>query len=277
MPDKNDTPKDPAEAGTAVVERNATDASTYKVFDESIDMDRVLKVYEQNLQGEAIGERDLPKVTIPAQGMTIFNVPGPDGDEHHETITGILVKFTKPQAYWEKELDLNNVVPPNCSSPDGIIGYGDPGGECLKCAFNQFGSDKREGSNAKACKEKRMLFILRPDSILPTVIQGATASIGPVKDYLMEISNDGFFHHEVYTEVSLEKVGAGPTAYGRLKLRNVGRVQQDIIPKLEAYKNGVEKILEVTPQEVLPDADNAVAAIEAPVADAPVEEAVAAG
>ena len=152
---------------TAVVERDPLDVSTYRILNRSEDaIAQAMDIFQHNLRGQKITERDLRRVKVPPQGITIWSIPTTEGDIHTEEITGILVEYTTPRAYWDRPMDPNTLTPPNCSSHNGVMGVGDPGGACHLCPFSKYGSDPREDSNGQACKEKRMLFLLRPDSLL---------------------------------------------------------------------------------------------------------------
>ncbi len=168
-----------------------------------------------------------------------------------------MVEYTTPRAYWEKPLEPGNVTPPDCSSPDGIRGTGDPGGLCHLCPMSKYGSNPREGSNGQACSEKRMLLLLRPDSILPLVVQAPSTSIRNVFDYTMNLANDQemAFHH-VYTQLTLEKVGGGGLEYSKVNLKSLGPVSEEYIPRIEAYQASFIKMLGTQQIEVVADADN---------------------
>ena len=214
-------------------------------------------VLVNNLRGDKLSERDLPRVTVPAQGNTVWTVPTTDGDKHFDEITGILVEYTNPRAYWSKPLEPGNVVPPDCSSPDGIKGFGEPGGDCLGCPFNVFGTALGEGQNGKACKEKKMLFLLQPDRTLPLVIQAPSTSLRSIRDYVVALGNiDVLPFHAVYTQLTLEKVGTGPMAYGKIVAKNVGPVEEEYIPQIEAYQKGFATILGAHVVDIVPDTED---------------------
>jgi hypothetical protein len=40
-----------------------------------------------------------------------------------------------------------------CQSPDNLIGIGEPGGTCIKCAFSQFGSARNGEGKGTACNQ----------------------------------------------------------------------------------------------------------------------------
>ena len=250
---------------TAVMERDPSDVSTYRILNRSEEeIAKAMDIFQHNLRGQKITERDLRRVKVPPQGITIWSIPSTEGDIHAEEITGILVEYTTPRAYWDRPMDPNTLTPPNCSSHDGLMGIGDPGGSCHLCPFSKYGSDPREDSNGQACKEKRMLFLLRPDSLLPLVIQAPSTSIRNVFDYTMGLANEEeVLFQNVYTQLTLEKVNAGGGIdYGKVVLKNIGRVPEEYHSALEIYQKKLANIIGAQELEILPDDENETAGDE---------------
>jgi hypothetical protein len=97
-----------------------------------------------------------------------------------KTITGTVVYFQKTRGFWDKE----GQKIPRCSSMDGKTGQWKTGeledsdtitktcgfaGQPGCCQYNEFGSDPKEKSKGKACKEMRRLFLVESDAILPAI------------------------------------------------------------------------------------------------------------
>ena len=191
--------------------------------------------------------------------MTIWSIPSAEGDVHTEEITGILVEYTTPRAYWEKPMEPGSISPPDCSSPDGIMGSAvrrgpdGPGGPCHACPLSKFGSDPREDSNGHACKEKRMLFMLRPDSLMPLVVQAPSTSIRNVFDFTVGLANEEVPFQEVFTTLTLEKVNAGGIDYSKVALKSAGPVPEEFHGQVNAYQNKLTGILGTSSVAVMPD------------------------
>ena len=261
MPEKdkenpNNTPAKAEKGGE--IERVSTDVSTYRILGRSKEgVEHAMGVLVNNLRGDKLSERDLPRVTVPAQGNTVWTVPTTEGDKHYEEITGILIEYTSPRAYWSKPLEPGNVVPPDCSSPDGIKGIGDPGGDCVGCPFDVFGTALGEGQHGKACKEKRMIFVLQPDRTLPLVVQAPSTSLRSIREYVVGLGNiEELPFHAVYTQLTLEKVGTGPMAYGKIVAKNIGPVEEEYLPQIEAYQRAFSTILGTHVVDILPDVED---------------------
>ena len=263
--DESAIEKAPQAGAAQVVERNPMEAATYRILNRTDEeIVKAMEIFDHNLRGQKLTERDLPIIKVPPQGMTIWTVPTTEGDTHHKELTGILVEYTTPRAYWDKPMEPGSVTPPVCSSPDGLHGTrgdgvqgkpGEMGGPCHLCPFSKYGSDPREDSNGQACKEKRMLFLLTPESLMPVVAQGPSTSIRNVFEYTMGLANEETPFHHVYTQLTLEKVAAGGVEYSKIILKNVGPVPEEFHSQLESYRNGLANILSTQEVNVAPDVD----------------------
>ena len=115
--------------------------------------------------------------------------------------TGIILDFTTPRAYWDSA-DPVEGTPPNCASQNGIIST--DGKPCLRCPFNDFGS--RDGnSNAKACKESVLLFLLRPDNIIPLLVRVPVSSKARFLRYSTRLLSSLTPINSVVTSITLTK------------------------------------------------------------------------
>lgn len=214
----------------------------------------MLNIIRENLGSDRLTERDLTRITVPLGGGTAWTVPTIDGDDVAKDIDGILVHISTPRVYWQTN-DMDG-SPPDCASPDGEFGVGDPGGECFTCPLNQWGS-KSDGSKGKACSEKRMLFVLRPNSLLPSVIQGPTTSIRNIRRYMLHLGEAGLRPWQVVTRFSLEREGkyAYPTAV--IIPARVGDVPQEHWPQVKEMAEALQRLVGQVVLTPTIDADNA--------------------
>lgn len=60
-------------------------------------------------------------------------------------------------------------------------GTGDPGGCCATCKSNQFGSGEGQ---SKACKNRRMIYVLMEGELFPMVLSLPTGSLKEFTKYL---------------------------------------------------------------------------------------------
>ena len=119
-----------------------------------------LDIIRANLKSQPLTLDLFDIVKSPSGGSTVFEVPGLAGNEAAMELTGIVLDYTTPRAYWDTP-DPVEGTPPVCMSQNSIISH--DGKSCAICPYNDFGS-KDGDSNAKACKESVLLFLLRPNS-----------------------------------------------------------------------------------------------------------------
>lgn len=121
------------------------------------------------------------RVKIPTGGALQFELPGedPDHPDYAPTLTGVILFNHSSNAYWPAGSEYGDDTNPICSSVDGKMGYGDPGGSCADCALNEFGTDGK----GKACKNMRQLYLLRSGDFLPLQLTLSPTSIKPYKEF----------------------------------------------------------------------------------------------
>ena len=110
------------------------------------------------------------RIKIPGGGHLQFEIPSgnPDVPDYAPYLEGVILYSHNSNAYWPEGSEYDDDQPPLCQSFDGKVGYGEPGGTCADCVLNQFGSD---GNNkGKACKNMRMLYLLRSGEYMPIQI-----------------------------------------------------------------------------------------------------------
>ena len=129
-----------------------------------------------------------PRIKIPAGGVLQFEIPNgdPQHPDYSPTLTGVILFSHASCVYWPEGDEYSDDVPPLCSSVDGKQGYGEPGGVCETCALSQFGS--ASNGRGKACKNMRVLYLLRSGEFMPLAINLSPTSISPFREFL----NQGF-------------------------------------------------------------------------------------
>ena len=96
-----------------------------------------LDIIRDNLKKQPLSFQLFDIVKSPSGGSTVFSVPGLSGDEAAKEITGIILDYSTPRAYWDTP-DPVEGTPPTCFSEDSIISH--EGKSCATCSFNDFGS-----------------------------------------------------------------------------------------------------------------------------------------
>ena len=160
-----------------------------------------LEIIKENLKNQPLSFQLFDVVKSPSGGSTVFSVPGLAGDETAKELTGIILDYTTPRAYWDTP-DPVEGTPPTCFSSDSIVSY--EGKLCSQCAFNDFGSKDGE-TNAKACKESVTLFLLRPDNIMPIIVRVPVSSKARFQRYMTRLIGKMIPLSAVVTKITLVK------------------------------------------------------------------------
>jgi len=161
-----------------------------------------LSIISENLKNQQLTHALFDVIKSPAGGITSFSVPGISGDTMEKELTGIILDYTTPRAYWDTP-DPVEGTPPVCFSMDSHASYVE-GKPCARCVFNDFGSKDGE-SNAKACKESVEVYLLRPDSIMPVIVRIPVSSKLLFLKYSMRLIGSMTPIYGVVTRITLDK------------------------------------------------------------------------
>lgn len=195
------------------------------------------------LGGERLSPFDLPAIKVPTGGSTFWLVPNaenPDGVPAKEVV-GVIVWTSIGRARWEVPFEESSGGgPPDCSSSDGITGFGSPGGDCSTCPFAQWGSDPK-GRGGQACSAFRSIIMLLPDSNLPVRLSVPASSLGAVRKYLLAL---GTFPWNVMSGFSLKvansKVGAIP--FSKIVPRSLGALSGELAANAAEWHVSLESV-----------------------------------
>lgn len=227
---KKDGEKPTAGAGTAM---QPVDAERFPALAGG---GEVAKALADNMGGEEVTVFDLDRVRIPGSGGTVWEVPDGDGGTTAEKFIDGVIVFTKiGRSFWATDFENSGGgSPPDCSSPDGRTGVGNPGGNCKTCAKAVFGSD--EGGRAQACKQQRFVFLLRAGANLPTVLVLPPTSLKPMKQWLFQISGKGKRYWEFLTRFELVKrSNKGGIQYAEVKPTVVRELTPEELTSVRAF------------------------------------------
>lgn len=160
-----------------------------------------LGLIRDNLKNQPLSVQLFDIVKAPSGGSTVFSVPGLSGDEAERELTGIILDYTTPRAYWNSS-DPVEGMPPTCLSHNSITSQ--DGKVCAHCPYNDFGSKDGE-SNAKTCKASVLLFLLRPDNALPLLVRVPVSSKNRFLKYSTRLLSTLTPISGVVTKITLEK------------------------------------------------------------------------
>ena len=191
-----------------------------------------LDVIRSNLKNQPLSFDLFDIVKSPSGGSTAFTVPGLSGEEIEKELTGIILDYTTPRAYWDTP-DPVEGTPPVCMSENSIISH--DGKACAHCHYNDFGS-KDGDSNAKACKESVLLFLLRPNSIIPLLVRVPVTSKSRFFKYATRLISGLTPMNGVVTKITLKKATSkGGKPYALFNFEAVRRLESDEAEQAKVY------------------------------------------
>lgn len=210
-------------------------------------VDDVAEIIALNVGDEALGINDLDRIKIPSGGGLNWTIPTLDGEKSTDEFDGIIVHAQDVRAYWETSLDEGGGGnPPDCASPDGKTGYGNPGGLCRTCPMAEFGSaEKGEG---QACKQMKRIYVVPKGSILPILVTAPPTSLQAVKRYMLRLAGHSTPYYGVVTRFTLTKEkNARNIEYARLNLSSVEVLEDGDRAKVKQYAERIRPFLEQQP------------------------------
>lgn len=169
------------------------------------------------------------RIKMPSGDTTLFQIPSdnPEEPEFEKEFSAVILYHHPIRAYFkEKFTGASN--PPDCGSLNGMAGYGNPGGDCKRCVFNEFGTGE---NNAKACKERQRIYLLREGELFPILLSLPTSSLKELGRYLMRLLSKGIKSHEVVTRFSLVKAtNKGGIAYAKTAFKMERKLTAEELP-----------------------------------------------
>jgi len=178
---------------------------------------------------------EFARVKIPAGGGLAWEVPTEDGDpETVKELKGIVIDHYLANAYWASEM-TGGGSPPNCSSLDAHIGIGNPGGECAKCPYNQYGSAAK--GRGKACKNMRRVYLLPEGEMFPLLLTLPPTSLGAFNEYVLRLTSKQ--RKPIYGVVSSAKLikaqNKDGVPYSEVHWSFAGALAPEAIAQMKAY------------------------------------------
>ena len=167
----------------------------------NMDSKNLASIIEVNLAGEQLRVFDLDRIVVPSGGSTTWTVYDlMAGELETKEIEGIIIHIQPTRAMWEAVYgEGGGDSPPDCASLDGEVGMGIPGGNCAQCPFNQFENGK------KKCKERRWIFLLQPNDLLPIVVDSPPSSLNEVVKYKVALTRAGKGLPNVVSRMTLKQ------------------------------------------------------------------------
>lgn len=182
------------------------------------------------------------RVKIPTGGNLQFEIPSddPEDPDYVKTIEGVILYNHAAGTYWPEGSEYDDDVAPLCSSSEGVLGVGNPGGACADCQLNAWGSG--EGGKGKACKNMRMLYILRDGEFMPLQLTLPPTSIRPFTNFY----NSVFASRRRGTcgslvSIGLKRVDNGIHLYSVATFRKLYDFSGEQLAQIKAYANNFKE------------------------------------
>jgi hypothetical protein len=226
-------------------EKALTVASEYAVLEHTVE--DLQNIIAANLGNSNLGPGDLDKIKVPAGGGTTWELITLDGEVETKEFDGVIAGWKEQRAYWEEKYSGGS-SPPDCSSDNGIVGVGNPGGDCSECPYAQFESaknDKGEPAPGQACKQVRVMAIVQKDDLVPVLLVAPPTSLQNMKKYFLRLASRATPYYGVLTRFTLVKdKNAGGIEYSKIEAKSIGRLDDDQMKKMTAYSKMISSSLE---------------------------------
>ena len=192
----------------------------------------------------------LQRVKIPGGGMIQFELPSddPENPDYAKNLTGVVLYNHSTGAYWPEGDEYDDNVPPLCSSVDGKQGIGTPGGLCATCVLNRFGT--ATDGKGKACKNMRVLYLLRSGEYMPLQLTLPPTSIKPWREFL----NQSFLLRQRATygsviQIGLKKMNNGSNDYSVATFRRLYDFSGEELAQIRSHANNFKEQIKLILQQ----------------------------
>lgn len=204
---------------------------------------------KEELAGDIDGlQLGFQNVKIPSGGQLQFELPSedPDNPDYAKYLEGVILHSHNACAYWIAGKDEDDNTPPDCQSTDGKIGYGNPGGLCADCPYNRFGSDTKGTGRGKACKNQRIIYLLRSGDVMPIQLSLPPTSIRPYTDFV----NAAFVSRRrgicgSVVQIGLKKKSNGKDDYSVATFKRLYDFTGEELAQIRAYANSFKEQIEL--------------------------------
>lgn len=205
--------------------------------------DSVRELIRANVGPDGISAMDLDRIKIPAGGGQAWAIPTVDGEDVAKEFVGVIIHHKSGRLYW-KEKYQGQGQPPDCVSDDGQTGVGDPGGDCARCPLAKFGSDAN-GGKGQACKQVKMLFVMRPGDLLPVAVSLPPTSLAGARKFLLRLASQALPFYAVAVRFALEKTkNSGGIEYSRVLLSVADRLAPEQASAMKAISEALRPHLD---------------------------------
>lgn len=202
------------------------------------------EIIHDNIGTDTIDRFALPRLRIPPGGGKAWEVQTLEGYESRQTVDGIIVHWTPLRAYWQNPYGSGGGnQPPDCSSENGIVGVGDPGGNCHDCPLNQYGTSAN--GRGKACKEIRAVFLKPANSVYPFFLSLPPTSLKGFRSQMINMANAGVGYWHAVVQLGLEQdKSADGFNYSKVTVKVLKRLTQEQVAQFKLYRDEIRPLLD---------------------------------
>lgn len=181
------------------------------------------------------------RIKMPSGETTLYQLPSenPEEPEFAKEFSAVIVHHHPIRAYFQTKF-TGAANPPDCGSLDAVTGFGNPGGDCRKCIYNDYNSGE---NGSKACKERHRLYLLREGELFPVMLSLPTGSLKELSRYLMRLLTKGIKSNEVVTKFSLVKAtNKGGIAYAKASFQIERKLTAEEMPLVAGLSERIKKL-----------------------------------
>jgi hypothetical protein len=245
----------------AKIEKDDTDIQLYTGPSYAVcrhKPEQLKKIFEANLSEEDIDTFDLERIHVPTGGGLSWTVSDSKGEPMPvEEIEGVVLMQGLRRAFWKTPFDQSGGgSPPDCSSVNGIEGWGTIRGEdspehlsksriCAKCPMADWGSrfPEIEEDNQQACSQRKFVFFLAQDRLIPRIVDLPPTSVKPFKQFMTQMTSLMIPHFGAVIGLKLrnDKSRTGIT-YSVVQPRLIGTFNEEECEIMEGLKLSLKPI-----------------------------------
>src|SRR5215471_5329626 len=131
-------------------------AQEFPLLETSQAMQKTLRMIDEKLNAQEFDPLKLLRIKVEkGSGEFLFIVETASGSESARTLVGAITAYRVSRTYWGRAY-TGSRERPACTSKNGLIGEGKPGGKCTECPLALF---DRKTNQPPECKELRQLLI----------------------------------------------------------------------------------------------------------------------
>ena len=231
----------------------------YKLGSLAQNPKRLVEALVDNLGGSGMDALRFDRITVGSGGAITYTRSDDESAAETELIAVPFLQF-KIRRMWLDKGTLN--TPPDCYSPDGLIGVGDPGTKlqaegkgCIECPYSRPGSGGTQWS--RWCKEQRLVPILLSGENIPVLLQVPPTSLNEIDALFRRFLTRDETARYTVVKFTLESKQVGGRAVSIIKTKVLGRVSEDCDKSLDSIRGELQKARQsiVAPAQLEPASD----------------------